>query len=284
MKLERVIQKLLPVLPILQCPKCGTAFTVHGSSLCCEKNHCFDLSSKGYVNVAPNHRQDTDKYDESLFLSRSEIMQGSYYDQLRHLLVDLIKAHGFVDHFTLVDVGCGEGTHTEFLAQNFPNANVIGTDISRAAIQKAAGGMTKANWMICDLKKMPLQTHSADVLLDILTPADYSEFARVLKPDGILIKVFPDDLYLQEIRNAVAPYLSSAEGYHSMRVGDHLTAHADVLNDCRVFEQFPLDEQASQAFLRMTPMTFSVPQEVLQDIRITEITIALHVCCCRLNK
>ena len=282
MKLEKVVQKLAPAVPLLQCPKCGTGFQLTGTSLCCERGHCFDLSAKGYVNVVPEHRQSADKYDDALFASRALIMQGPYYQPLRQLLKCLLEEATLPENFVLLDVGCGEGTHTEFLAQSFPTASVFGADISRAAIQKAAGGQTKAHWLICDLKHLPFQNGTVDGVLDILTPADYREFARVLKPGGLLMKVFPDDGYLQEIRTALSPYLQNGESYSSDPVEAYLNQHAEIIESHRIKAQFPLTEEASQAFLHMTPMRFSVPEHVLQDIRLSEITIALRVCCCRL--
>lgn len=281
MKLESVVQKLVPVLHELRCPKCGTAFALNGSSLRCGQNHCFDISSRGYVNVVPQHRQAVDKYDDKLFAARSEIMHGPYYEPLRDCIAQLIASHHAPQDGLLVDAGCGEGTHTEEMARRFPAMHVFGTDISRAAVQRAAAGVTCANWLVCDVKNLPFQPHSADVVLDILTPADYREFKRILKPGGLLIKVFPDNGYLQEIRTAIAPYLQSGNGYDSAVVGDYLTDRATVVESRTVRATYALTPQASRAFLRMTPMTFSVPQAVLDGITLSEITVALNVCCCR---
>jgi len=39
-----------------------------------------------------------------------------------------------------------------------------------------------------------------DARTDVLTPANYDEFRRVLSPDGMLVKVYPGQDYLREIR------------------------------------------------------------------------------------
>lgn len=65
--------RLSPLLPALQCPRCGGAFSLTDQSLICENGHCYDLSRRGYVNLAPSHRQSGDKYDETLFESRGRV-------------------------------------------------------------------------------------------------------------------------------------------------------------------------------------------------------------------
>jgi len=122
------------------------------------------------------------------------------------------------------------------------------------------------------------------VLLDVLTPADYTEFSRVLKPDGMLIKVVPGADYLCEVRKAVAPWLRSGDSYDNARVIDHLKEHAQIEEDCEVRVTRPLSPDESRAFLRMTPMTFSVPEDVLETLTLTQITIHMHVLVCRMNK
>ena len=71
--------RLSPLLHALQCPRCGGAFALTEQSLICENGHCYDLSRRGYVNLAPDHRQSGDKYDETLFESRGRVFAGGFY-------------------------------------------------------------------------------------------------------------------------------------------------------------------------------------------------------------
>ena len=41
-----------------------------------------------------------------------------------------------------------------------------------------------------------------DVLFNIFTPANYQSFYRILKKDGIMVKVIPGAEYLKEFRDA----------------------------------------------------------------------------------
>ena len=280
MKPAVLAQKLAPLMPVLRCPRCQTAFELNGASLVCQNRHCYDLSKRGYVNLAPSHDQSTEKYDAELFDSRRLVFEHGFY----HPIADAIASWLDDKPLTVLDAGCGEGYYARLLAGRFPQAQLIGLDISRDAITAAAREPGRANWLVADLKRLPVADHSADVLLDVLTPADYAEFRRVLKPDGLMLKVVPGADYLCEVRTAVAPWLRSGETYDNTRVIEHMKEHANLLEEREVRMTRPLTAEESHAFLRMTPMTFSVPDEVLDTLVLSHITIHMHVFKCRMRE
>ena len=47
----------------------------------------------------------------------------------------------------------------------------------------------------------PFQDEQFDVILNILSPANYAEFTRLLKPGGLFVKVVPESGYLKELRD-----------------------------------------------------------------------------------
>ena len=280
MKPAVLAQRLAPLMSLLRCPRCQTAFHLDGASLICDNRHCYDLSKRGYVNLAPSHDQAAEKYDAELFDSRRLVFEHGFYLPIAEAIAQWLPDAPF----TLLDAGCGEGYYARLLAERFPQAQFIGLDISRDAITAAAREPSRANWLVADLKHLPVADHSADVLMDVLTPADYAEFGRVLKPDGKLVKVVPGADYLCEVRKAVAPWLRSGDTYDNSRVIEHLKEHADILEETEVRITRPLTPDESRAFLRMTPMTFSVPAEVLETLSLDAITIHMHVLNCRMKE
>lgn len=44
---------------------------------------------------------------------------------------------------------------------------------------------------MADLNNIPLKDESIDIILNILSPSNESEMSRLLKKDGIIIKVTP---------------------------------------------------------------------------------------------
>lgn len=281
MKPAQLAEKLSPVLSDMCCPRCGSALTHHDGSLICLSGHCFDLSRRGYVNLAPSHDQATEKYDADLFESRSLVFAGGFYAPVLDTITRMLQDRQ--TPFLALDIGCGEGYYSHELARRFPAACFVGLDLSRDAITAAARGLTPAHWLVADLKHLPFCSHSADVLLDVLTPADYAEFRRVLKPDGELIKVIPGTDYLCEVRAAVSEHLREGSNYDNARVLTHLRDNADVQEECVIHQTQPLTSEQSRAFLHMTPMTFSVPEQVLDTLTLSSITIHMHVLRCKMR-
>lgn len=281
MKPAQLAARLTPLLPTLRCPRCHAAFSLNGASLVCENRHCYDLSRKGYVNLAPSHDQDAEKYGAELFDSRRMAFENGFYAPVAQAIAQMIPSDR---NLLVLDVGCGEGYYARLLADQFAQAEFLGLDISRDAITAAARIPSRVNWLVADLKHLPVADHSADVVLDVLTPADYEAFARVLKPDGLLIKAVPGADYLCEVRKAVSPWLKNGAAYDNTRVLDHLRANADVLEENEIRITTPLTPELSRAFLRMTPMTFSVPEEALNTLALSEITIHMHVLKCRMKE
>ena len=280
MKPAVLAQRLAPLMSATRCPRCHSVFALNGASLVCENRHTYDLSRRGYVNFAPSHDQNTEKYDEKLFDRRRLVFEHGFYLPVADAIASAMpEAPALV-----LDAGCGEGYYARLLAERFPQAQFIGLDISRDAVTAAAREQSPANWMVADLKHLPFADGCADVLLDVLTPADYAEFSRVLKPDGVMIKAVPGTDYLCEVRKAVAPWLRSGDSYDNARVIGHMKEHADVVQEAEVRVTRELTAEESSAFLRMTPMTFSVPEDVLQTLSLAQITVHMHVFTCRMKK
>lgn len=279
MKPAVLAQRLAPLLHALRCPRCQSAFELNESSLICQNRHCYDLSRRGYVNFAPSHDQAAEKYDADLFDSRRLVFEHGFYLPI----AEAIAAWMPKESALVLDAGCGEGYYARLLAQQFPQSQLVGLDISRDAITAAARLPGQANWLVADLKHLPVADHSADVLLDVLTPADYAEFSRVLKSQGLLIKVVPGADYLCEVRKAVAPWLRSGDTYDNTRVVEHMKEHAEIMEEAEVRVTRTLTPDESRAFLRMTPMTFSVPADVLDTLELTQITVHMHVFKCRMK-
>ena len=276
MKPAVLAARLEPLLPLMRCPRCQSAFHLSEQSLVCEEKHCYDLSKRGYVNLAPAHDQAAEKYGAELFESRRIVFESGFYTPVMEAIAGFLPEGPAL----IADIGCGEGWYARTLAQAFADKQLLGLDISRDAITAAARAQSRANWLVADLKRLPFADHSVDMLLDVLTPADYAEFRRVLKPGGKLIKVVPGADYLQQVRSAVAPWLRSGDSYDNSRVLEHLKQNAALLQETEIHRTTPLTAEQSRAFLRMTPMTFSVPQEALASLSLTEITIHMHVLLC----
>ncbi len=281
MKIETVAARLFRVLPWLRCPLCGASLRLAGTSLVCDSGHTYDLSRKGYVNLAPWQRQEDFSYPRTLFEHRRAVLDAGCYQPVADALLSLIAGSGLSDDFSLLDAGCGEGWYLRMLAAGCPSARLLGVDLCRDAVQLAAAGGAGAAFAVADLKRLPVDDHALDVVLDVLTPADYAEFARVLKSGGHLIKVIPAERYLCEIRAAARQYLRH-EAYDDAKVLAYLKERCRVEEVRRVTVTRPVSPEMSAHFMRMTPMTQKLTEEQLLSVALPEqVTIDMMIVLCR---
>jgi 23S rRNA (guanine745-N1)-methyltransferase len=258
--------KFFDQIGLLRCPACGTAFSRCQNALRCENGHTFDVSRKGYVHFAPN--VSPSRYDEPLFAARRRILEAGFYDAVIAAIRSAIPEGACA----VLDAGCGDGTFTKALARE----TTIGLDLSKDAILLAARGGGPILWTVGDLTKLPLSDASVDVILNLFSPAHYAEFARVLKPNGTLLKLVPQTGYLKEIRALMGDRLKR-ESYANDAVVSHLSERFKLLDRRRVTNTFPLSETQAGDFLRMTPLTFGINADELDVSKLTEITIDVEL-------
>ncbi len=284
MKPQALAEKTRHILPLLSCPLCGQPFSLtDSSSLVCTRGHCYDLSRKGYCNLAPHHNQQAEKYDADLFACRAKIFADGFYQPVMEAVAQAIGArYPSNGSFVLLDVGCGEGAYARELQTRFPNGQILGIDLSRDAIWAAAKQSPQVHWLVGNLGNLPLRDHSVDILLDVLTPADYGEFSRVLSQDGLLLKIVPGKLYLAELRACLAQELRT-EAYDNTRVLAHLQKHATLLDQQTLRYTRPVTPEQAAFFARMTPMTFGIPKESLPKIAFSQITLDVELLLCRMG-
>ena len=124
---------------------------------------------------------------------------------------------------TILDVGCGPGTHTAALSARFPQAMVTAVDQSRTMVAQAvppASGLL-ARWsglgkrprirgLVSDMGALPLPREHADVLWSNFAlqwandlPALFAEWNRVLKIGGVIMFTAPGPDTLIELRRAL---------------------------------------------------------------------------------
>ena len=176
-------------IDLLRCPLCHTALTRTGGSLRCAGNHTYDVARKGYVNFA-NAGADA-HYGKALWQARRQIFDAGFFDPLLSLLQQTAPPG------VLLDAGCGEGSILRALR---PDGNGIGADLARDAVALAAPLSPTNTWLVADLAHLPLTDNSCDAVVNILSPAAYAEFRRVLRPGGALVKAVPGPRHLEQLR------------------------------------------------------------------------------------
>ena len=92
----------------------------------------------------------------------------------------------------VLDVGCGTGEGTLFLAREFPQARVRGVDLSDEMIRVAVAktGLDpdgRIAFKIADAAQLPYPDDSFDLIAQLNMPPFFAEIGRVLRPGGQVI-------------------------------------------------------------------------------------------------
>lgn len=251
-----------------KCPLCGSPVRVDGhASLVCSKHHAFDFSKHGYLNLLT--RPVVGKYGKSLFEARHHLItESSLYRPLHKALRDVIlkDAPEPASPWMMADLGCGEGSHLQSVlkACDLPQVTGLGLDISKEGITLAAKRYEGSIWLVGDLAGLPLADQSCRVLLNILSPANYKEFTRILKQDGSIVKVVPGPGYLKELRQALHGD-NEKRNYSNEHTIDLFCRHFDRLDTIQLNYRQRLSGAELQLLASMTPLAWSADPERLRD-------------------
>ncbi|AKG36038.1 putative RNA methyltransferase [Paenibacillus durus] len=243
-----------------KCPLCESPMRVADcKSLICCRNHTFDFSKHGYLNLSA--RPASRKYTKELFQARRKIItESGLYTKMHETIAGAIEKHkgGSADSYTMADLGCGEGSHLHRILEECgsPGITGIGLDLSKEGIVMASKKYEAPIWIVGDLAKSPLADQSLNVVLNILSPSNYKEFKRISAHDGLVIKVVPRSGYLKELREALFGREENMS-YRNDETAALFRQHfvlADVIHLNYIKE---LNQAELGNMVRMTPLSWS---------------------------
>ncbi len=197
----------------LACPLDGAPLHCHGSSWRCAAGHCFDIAAHGYANLLPvQQKRSRDPGDsKEMVAARRRFLNAGHYQPIaaavsRAALAELpAKAT-----ISCLDAGCGEGYYLRQLAAASGEGQtlaVLGLDISKWAVLSAAKQDKRPNWLVGSNANLPVLPATLDLVLCMFGFPVYGEFARVLKPGGVLLQVDAGPDHLRELREIIYPTL-----------------------------------------------------------------------------
>jgi ubiquinone/menaquinone biosynthesis C-methylase UbiE len=91
-----------------------------------------------------------------------------------------------------LDIGCGTGEGTLFLAREFPHAGIRGVDISEKMVNAAQAKIGldpqgRVAFRVADAADLPFEDGSFDLVAQLNMPPFFAEMVRVLRPGGYAI-------------------------------------------------------------------------------------------------
>lgn len=269
-KRHLLAERLSSHIQLFQCPICKQAIEVaNNQRILCTNNHSFDLAKQGYVFLLPKPVQSN--YTKELFEARRFIhVQRNFYLTFHQEIAAIIHTYAPVPHTNihLIDMGTGEGSHLERIADEWEtrdtgNLMSIGLDISKEGILQAAKHSDEHIWFVADLAHSPIRSSSMDIVLNILSPSNNGEFARILKNDGHIIKVIPGNQYVQEIRQFFQPEQTAEHSNHFVK--RHFSNHFTLLDTKNVYERHTLTKEDRGFLAKMSPLAWDAPRELIQQ-------------------
>lgn len=277
---EKAASLLDEYIGIFICPVCGGKVeVVEYKSIICPNRHTFDFAKQGYINMLTRSMQVN--YDKELFVARQDIIRKHrLYDSLHTRLLRVIKKETKNNpQSLLLDAGTGEGSHlVRILDQTEDPLTGIGIDISKEGIRLAASKSDTAMWLVGDLANIPVKNDSLHAIINILSPANYQEFKRVLAGNGLMIKVVPGINYLAELRDAILD-----EQKRSFTNEETISLFKEHFTDVSM-EKLTYTKQLNQAglqdLIKMSPLSWNADQELINELRNREhfrITIDLVI-------
>lgn len=281
--------------PPLICPVCKESLNRAPMEKCfrCMNNHSFDISKQGYINLLTNSQKKSNLPGDSkeMVQARRDFLSKGYYGELSRKLNDLVlqqlelKKHvGKLPTFPIspliLDIGCGEGYYTNKLMEHARERNIpaeyIGLDISRDAVKYASSINKEITWIVANSHYLPIQTSSVDCIISVFSPIKISECIRVLKSDGILIRILPGIDHLIHLRKIIYPNvvvvedIDMSQAYDGMKLKGSTRATFDI----------SLDNAGILSLTRMTPhywKTSKADKEPLSVIEKLAVTIDMQI-------
>lgn len=184
---------------IFSCPICKSTLFQEGNSLKCISNHCFDISSFGYVNLAVGKNEAGDSAE--MCRGRHEFLGAGYYKPFADEIARVCSQY---NSKSICDAGCGEGYYLRTIKENIPYASLVGLDLAKTSIKLAGkeerNSSFPISYAVAGIFDMPLPDASFDTVLSVFAPIPEKEAKRILKDDGILIVCHPGKDHLMGLK------------------------------------------------------------------------------------
>lgn len=265
----------------LACPLDGAPLRRDGATWRCAAGHSFDIASQGYINLLPvQQKRSRDPGDsKEMVAARRRFLNAGFYQPIaaavsRAALADLRPGATA----SCLDAGSGEGYYLRQLAaaatESRQSLAVLGLDISKWAVLSAAKQDKRPSWVVGSNANLPVLPGSLDRVLCMFGFPVYAEFARVLKPAGLLLQVDAGPDHLRELREIIYPALKperSAEprppaGFVSLST-ESVSYSADIVGAAQIAD-----------LLAMTPHLYRATAEGrARAAALTALTVTVDV-------
>ena len=203
---------------VLQCPVCKNRLLNSADGYRCSNNHSFDVAREGYVNLLLAHKKHSKEPGDSpdMMLSRRRFLDLGHYnkvsDGINEVIVENLVQQEHDEANSILDAGCGEGFYLkrlkDFLTSRPGSKSPVdyyGVDISKFGVRQATKRDKTMDWFVASIVDLPFAPSSFDVVLNVFSPVNFTEFSRVLNETGVVVIVSPGPRHLNGLREIIYP-------------------------------------------------------------------------------
>ncbi len=251
----------------------------------CINDHNFDIAKQGYVNLLVNNQKKSRLPGDSkeMVHARTKFLSKGYYDTLsRRINECVIEQLNKIssNSYNILDIGCGNGYYTNELMKSTQEKNIFayyyGLDISKEAVKFASTSNKFITWVVANSYYLPFNENSFHCILSVFSPVKITECTRVMKNNGIFIRVLPGINHLIQIRDLIYETVilsdenDPAERYEGLKLIDESKVSFDI----------SIKKDDILSLVGMTPhfwKTSKVNKEPLNDLVMLKVTIDMQI-------
>lgn len=257
---------------IYHCPLCQAPLNKTGNSMSCENRHQFDFAKEGYVNLLPVQNKKSKQPGDNLDMvqARRAFFATDHYHFLRQEIANLISLSS---PQTLLDLGCGEGFYTHLFANELPECDVYGLDISKSAVKYAAKRYKEANFSVASAKQAPFANESMDCIVTVFAPVFEQELRRLVKCTGKVILVNPGPRHLFELKSLIYPEVN-LHTHPDTPAGFELVKHHELKKEVEI------KTEIIEHLIQMTPFAWKFKEshyDALGEKQSHSITLSFYL-------
>lgn len=271
----------------LICPICkGSLETVKELKICrCHNGHSYDIARQGYINLLTSNQKGSKAPGDSkeMVNARNEFLKKGFYSLLSDAINERVAAHirplGEKER-TVLDIGCGEGYYLSrlkaYMDSQCVNLDTYGMDISKDAVKAACSGMKSGNWLVANSHRIPLKDGAFDVILSVFSPIESLEVARLLKENGIFIRVLPGPEHLIQMRRIIYPEVILSPEHNPCEGTKGLA----FIESTSVIYSISLTATELTSLVKMTPhywKTTKADKEALNEVEELTVTVDMRI-------
>lgn len=271
---------------LLLCPVCKEKLIkdISNKMYKCNNNHTYDIAKEGYVNLLISNQKRSKNPGDSkeMVLARIDFLSRGYYkllsDKINEMIAEFLEKNKN-NKFNILDLGCGEGYYLTNLKNSLDEKNIkadyYGIDVSKDAVRYASKSNKEIVWAVGNNFHIPSDDKSIDCILSVFSPIEINECNRVLKDNGVFVRVLPRTNHLIQLREIIYSEVNlNNKVYQASADENEYVKEANVTFDVK------LNKEEIMSLFKMTPHYWkSTPEnkEKLDSYESLVITIDMRI-------